>query len=158
MSGFSVTLDNKLLDVVFSGVAFTTPDKYLALFKAESGLTTDDATTWGPNEVPASVTVDSETKTTAYARVKMNNSIFNAAVNSAVTNNANIEFPVAEQDWGEVSHVAIMDAATAGHVLAWGLIRNPVTLAAQPREVLTGDQFIVRTNTMNVRLNDHPTI
>lgn len=153
MSGFSVTLDNQLLDAVFTGTSFTTPEKYLALFTAEDGLTTDESTTWGPNEVKTDINGNS-----AYARVKMENTIFNAAVNSAVVNNANIEFPVAEKDWGTVSHVAIMDAATDGHVLAWGLIRNPVTLAEQPREVLTGDQFIVRANTMNIRLNDHPTI
>lgn len=154
MSGFSVTLDNQLLDAVFKGTSFTTPDKYLALFTSEDGLTTDESATWTPNEVKTIIDEGSS----AYARVKMENTIFNTATNSAVVNNANVEFPVAEKDWGTVSHVAIMDAATAGHVLAWGLIRNPVTLAAQPREVLTGDQFIVRANTMNIRLNDHPTI
>lgn len=154
MSGFSVTLDNQLLDAVFKGTAFTTPDKYLALFTSEDGLTTDESGTWTSNEVKTTI----EEGSSAYARVKMENTIFNTATNSAVVNNANVEFPVAEKDWGTVSHVAIMDAATAGHVLAWGLIRNPVTLAAQPREVLTGDQFIVRANTMNIRLNDHPTI
>ena len=35
MSGFSVTLDNQLLDAVFKGTAFTTPDKYLALFTSD---------------------------------------------------------------------------------------------------------------------------
>lgn len=153
MSGFSVTLDNQLLDAVFVGTAYTTPDKYLALFKSEAGLTTDTSAEWSANEVPTEAE-----GTTAYARVQMNNLDFTTAVNSAVSNTRNLEFPVAEKDWGEVTHVAIMDAPVDGHVLAWGLIRNPVTLAAQPREVLTGDQFIVRAGTMNIRLNDHATI
>ena len=151
MSGFSSYLDNKVLDHIFKGTTYATPTKYLAIFTSGDGLTENNSGTWSKNEL--STTTDK-----AYHRIPLANSTFDTAANSATINNVNYEFPVAESDWGTVSHVAIMDAQTKGNVLAWGAIRNPVTLAEQPREILTGDQFIVRRETMVIRLNDHPTI
>lgn len=150
MSGFSVYLDNKILDHLFKGTSYATPTKYLAIFTSGEGLTENTSATWSKNELQSTAK--------AYHRIALANSTFDAAASSAVQNNVNYEFPVAESDWGTVSHVAIMDAAIGGNVLAWGAIRNPVTLAEQPREILTGDQFIVRRETMVIRLNDHPTI
>nr|DAQ89824.1 MAG TPA: hypothetical protein [Caudoviricetes sp.] len=146
MSGFSTYLDNKLLDLVFSGTAYETPSKYIALFYSDAGLTENNSTAL------------QEVSGTAYARVAVSNDKFSVASNSSVQNLANIEFPVAESDWGTVTHIAIMDAATDGNVLAWGVVRNPITMDAQPRDILTGDQFIIRTTTFNVRLQDNAVI
>lgn len=150
MSGFSSYLDNKVLDHIFKGTTYATPTKYLAIFKSGAGLTENNSGTWAANEL--------QSTDQGYHRIALSNTSFDTAANSAVINNINYEFPVAESDWGTVSHVAIMDAETEGNVLAWGAIRNPVTMAEQPREILTGDQFIVRRETMVIRLNDHPTI
>lgn len=150
MSGFSSYLDNKVLDHIFKGTSYSTPTKYLAIFKSGEGLTENNSGTWADNEL--------QSTDQGYHRIALANTSFDNAANSAVKNNINYEFPVAESDWGTVSHVAIMDAETEGNVLAWGAIRNPVTMAEQPREILTGDQFIVRRETMVIRLNDHPTI
>ena len=150
MSGFSSFLDNKVLDHLFKGTSYATPAKYLAIFKSGAGLTENNSGTWSENELKST--------DKGYHRISLANSTFDTAASSAVKNNVNYEFPVAESDWGTVSHVAIMDAETDGNVLAWGAIRNPVTMAEQPREILTGDQFIVRRETMIIRLNDHPTI
>ena len=150
MSGFSTYLDNKILDHVFKGTNYTTPAKYLGLFTGSDGLTENNSSAWSKKELQSTAK--------AYARVQLTNASFNKATNSATVNNRNFEFPVAESDWGTISHVAILDASTGGNVLAWGAIRNPVTMDEQPREVLTGDQFIVRSDTMVIRLNDHPTI
>lgn len=150
MSGFSSYLDNKVLDHVFKGTTYATPTKYLAIFTSGEGLTENNSGTWSANEL--------QSTDQGYHRVALANTSFDNAANSAIINNINYEFPVAESDWGTVSHVAIMDAATGGNVLAWGAIRNPVTMVEQPREILTGDQFIVRRETMVIRLNDHPTI
>lgn len=146
MSGFSTYLDNKLLDSVFVGTAYPVPEKYFALFKSANGLTENTPAAW------------EEMNGTAYQRIRVTNDKFSAAANSAIQNIANVEFPVAESDWGTATHVAVMDAATAGNVLAWGVVRNPITMDAQPREILTGDQFIIRTMTFNVRLNDNATV
>ena len=43
-SGFSVYLDNKLLDLLFDGTAYTTPSKYVALFSTDAGLATNAPT------------------------------------------------------------------------------------------------------------------
>ena len=150
MSGFSSYLDNKVLDHVFKGTSYATPTKYLAIFRSGDGLTENNSGTWDANELQSTAQ--------GYHRIALADSTFDAASSSAIKNNVNYEFPVAESDWGTVSHVAIMDAETEGNVLAWGAIRNPVTMAEQPREILTGDQFIIRRETMVIRLNDHPTI
>jgi len=49
--------------------------------------------------------------------------------------NANeILFPAATEDWGIVTHVALLDAATDGNILFFGELTTP-------KEVVNGDTF-----------------
>lgn len=145
MSGFSTYLDNKILGHVFNGEAYATPAKYWALFTSAKGLT---------NNSSAKDEVTGE----GYARVKAENSAFTTPSASVVKNANVIEFPVAISNWGRVTHIAIMDAATDGNVLAWGVIRNPSTLDERPRDVDAGDQFIIRAQTSSIRITDSTTV
>lgn len=145
MSGFSTYLDNKILAHVFNGTVYNTPAKYWALFKSATGLTDNSP-------------VKDEVTGEGYARVKAENSSFTTPAASVVKNANAIEFPVAISNWGRVTHVAIMDAATGGNVLAWGAIRNPATGDERPREVDAGDQFIIRANTSTIRITDSTTV
>lgn len=145
MSGFSSYLDNKLLGQVFNGVLYNTPAKYWALFTSSTGLTDNSA-------------VKEEVTGEGYARVKAENSDFTTAAASVVKNANAVEFPVAISNWGKVTHVAIMDAATGGNVLAWGAIRNPQTMDERPRDVDAGDQFIIRAETSSIRITDSTTV
>lgn len=145
MSGFSTYLDNKILGHVFNGDTYNTPTKYWALFTSSTGLTDNSP-------------VRDEVTGTGYARVKAENSAFTTPAASVVKNANNIEFPVATSNWGSVSHVALMDAATDGNVLAWGVIRNPQSLEERPRTVDAGDQFIIRAQTSSIRITDSTTV
>lgn len=145
MSGFSTYLDNKILGHVFNGDTYDTPAKYWALFTSSTGLTDNSP-------------VRDEVTGVGYARVKAENSAFTTPTASAVNNANNIEFPVAISNWGRVTHVAIMDAATDGNVLAWGTIRNPQSLEERPRVVDAGDQFIIRAGTSSIRITDSATV
>jgi hypothetical protein len=145
MSGFSTYLDNKILGHVFNGTAYATPAKYWALFTSAKGLTDNSS---AKDEVTGE----------GYARVKAENSAFTTPSASVVNNANNIEFPVAISNWGRVTHVAIMDAATDGNVLAWGTIRNPQSLEERPRVVDAGDQFIIRAGTSSIRITDSATV
>lgn len=145
MSGFSTYLDNKILGHVFNGTAYATPAKYWALFTSAKGLTDNSS---AKDEVTGE----------GYARVKAENSAFTTPSASVVKNANVIEFPVAISNWGHVTHVAIMDAATDGNVLAWGVIRNPSTLDERPRDVDAGDQFIIRAQTSSIRITDSTTV
>lgn len=145
MSGFSTYLDNKILGHVFNGTAYATPAKYWALFTSAKGLTDNSS---AKDEVTGE----------GYARVKAENSAFTTPSASVVKNANVIEFPVAISNWGRITHVAIMDAATDGNVLAWGVIRNPSTLDERPRDVDAGDQFIIRAQTSSIRITDSTTV
>lgn len=145
MSGFSTYLDNKILGHVFNGTAYATPAKYWALFTSAKGLTDNSS-------AKAEVTGE------GYARVEAANSAFTTPSASVVKNANNVDFPIASSNWGRVTHVAIMDAATGGNVLAWGAIRNPQTLEEHPRDVNAGDQFIIRAQTSSIRITDSTTV
>lgn len=145
MSGFSTYLDNKILGHVFNGTTYATPAKYWALFTSAKGLTDNGS---AKDEVTGE----------GYARVEAANSAFTTPSAGEVKNANNIEFPVAISNWGRVTHVALMDASTAGNVLAWGVICNPSTLDERPRDVDAGDQFIIRAQTSSIRIADSTTV
>lgn len=42
---------------------------------------------------------------------------FATAVDGQTSNNADILFPIAQEVWGEITHIAIFDAATGGNLL-----------------------------------------
>ena len=144
MSGFSTYLDDKIIDHVFKGTAFSTPTKYLALFTSNAGLDTNTSSTWSKNELPSSAG--------SYARLALPNTIWTAADSGATSNSSELAYSVATSYWGNVTHIGIMDAVTGGNVLAWGALANPVTLEEEGRNIETGDQLIVRTNALTVKL------
>lgn len=141
MSGFSVYLDNKLIDHVFKGTTYASPTKYLALFKQSTGL--DSNSGFADYELPSSG---------AYARLALPNSIWSAAASGVTKNTSELAFEIATTNWGEVTHIGIMDAATGGNCIAWGALANPVTGAEEGRDIETGDQLIIRANALTVKL------
>lgn len=132
MSAFSDYLEGKIAQFIFKNntETFASPGDglYVALFTAVTGLET--------NAPSAEVTGGS------YARQQV------AAANwtqtgGAVENTAAIEFPQATAAWGEITHVAIMDAATLGNVLYWGALTTP-------RTVGNGDQFKINAGDLDL--------
>lgn len=135
MTAASNYLENKVLDHVLTTTTYTAPGaRYLGLFKnvstnamanLESGVLTD------------------EVSGGSYARTLIT---FGAAVNGSASNNAQITFPVATVDWGTVTHLAILDASTAGNVLFYGP-------AITSKLIQTGDTFIVFVGNLIVTLS-----
>lgn len=127
MTSMSNYFENKLIDHVFRGVAYTAPAAlYVALFTAapsDSG---------GGTEVTGG----------AYARVNLAPSTTNwAATNGATTttnpssgttgttsNNSVVTFPTPTANWGTVTHAAIFDASTAGNMLTWAALSASKTI------------------------------
>jgi hypothetical protein len=66
-----------------------------------------------------------------YARVAHGD--WSAATGRSAANDASIDFPVADADWGTITHFALFDAASAGNMLAYG----PLDV---PRAIFAGDQ------------------
>lgn len=63
-----------------------------------------------------------------------------------IKNDAKVEFPVAEGDWGTITHVGIRDAAAGGNLIAFAEL-------AAPRTIMAGDRFVIDLNNGVVRLS-----
>jgi hypothetical protein len=103
MAEFSDYMENKIIDQM-RNVAGVQVAAYLALFTAATGLEADSG--WSATEVSGG----------SYARQLAG---LSAASGGASSNASDITFPTATADWGVITHAALMDAITGGHVLMW---------------------------------------
>jgi hypothetical protein len=125
MAEFSDFLEDKIIDHMLRNQAYTPPGTiYLALFTT---ATTDAG---GGSEVSGG----------AYARQAIT---LSAASGGATSNAADITFPTATADWGTISHVAIMDALTAGNMLMHSALDASKT-------VNNGDTFKVNSGDLDI--------
>jgi hypothetical protein len=130
-------LENTILDYIFSNAVYTpTDDVYLALFNNTSG----NAAT---NLEAGTLTDEVSASGTAYARQVVT---FGAASGGIAANDITVTFPAATASWGSVTHVAIMDADTAGNVLFYGAVTTAKTID-------TGDTFQVATGNLTIQLS-----
>lgn len=126
MSAFSNYLENKVLDHVFGGVAYSAPATlYLALYT----VAPDD--TGGGTEVSG----------TSYAR----QTIAFTVTDDTASNTSAVEFPTAGSSWGTVVAVGIFDALTSGNLLAYGNLTASKTIAS-------GDVFRVPAGDLDITL------
>ena len=109
--------------------AFTgTGTFYLALFTADPGETGDTT-----NEVSGG----------DYARQAVT---WDTPDSGSVVNAAAVEFPVATNSWGTVSHWALMDASTGGNAWWYGSITTPKAITA-------GDIYRVPVGSLTLSIN-----
>lgn len=133
MSEMSNYLENALLDHVLNNTSLTSPSTvWLALFTADPGET-------------GSLTNEVTTTGTAYARQVAS---FGAASSGTSTSDADIEFPQATASYGTVSHVGIMDNATAG---AGNMLFY--TSLTTSKAIDSGDIFKVTSTNLTVTLD-----
>lgn len=136
MSAASNYLENKVLDHVLGNTAFTQPSTlYLGLFLNTSG----NAAT---NLEAGTLTDEVSTSGTAYARETVT---FAAASNGTAATNATVTFTTATANWGTITHVAVLDAATSGNVLFWGAVTTAKTIE-------NGDTFQVSSGNLTISL------
>lgn len=116
-------LENKLIDWLLRGQAFTPPATvYIGL------LTAAPTDAGGGTEVAGG----------AYARAAVASSLANWAgtqapgstvastgTNATTSNNGNLVYPAPTGPWGQITHVGVYDASTAGNLLFWA----PLTAA-----------------------------
>ena len=122
MAALSNYLENALVNHVLRNTALTTPGtsiyvgliKFYESSKLEAGTLTQEASSG------------------AYARVQV--TAWDAPSNGATQNTNAVTFPTATADWGMVSGVIIVDAASTGIVLLHGTLTTA-------RDVKNGDVF-----------------
>lgn len=129
MAGFSDYLEDKVLDHVFGGNAYTAPSTlYVALY------TVAPTDTGGGTEVSGG----------GYVR---KTSTFNVTgTNPTTASNAGaIEYPTATANYGTVVAVGIFDASSSGNLLAYANLTTS-------KVVSTGDVFRFNTGDLDITL------
>lgn len=142
MAAMSDYLENKLVDQLFRGQAFTFPTTlYVGL------LTAAPSDTGGGTEVSGN----------AYARVAVTNSLANWAgtqgagttvassgTTGTTSNNGIITFPTPTATWGTVVAFGIYDAASAGNLLFYGTLTISKTINQSDTVVFQAGQLSVQ--------------
>lgn len=116
-------LENKILDLVLGGVAFTPPaNVYVAL----------STTAYADSKTGASMNEVSAAGGSGYARVPLvnNTGSWPAASGGSKSNGVAITFPTAATAWGTVLSFYICDAASGGNILYGGDLASSRTVAA----------------------------
>jgi hypothetical protein len=129
MAGFSDYLEDKVLDHVFGGNAYTAPSTlYVALYTVAPTDTGGGTEVSGGGYVRQSgaFTVSGTNPTTA-------------------SNTAAIEYPTATANYGTVVAVGIFDASSSGNLLAYANLTTS-------KVVSTGDVFRFNTGDLDVTL------
>ena len=129
MAGISDYLEDKVLDHVFGGNAYTAPATlYVALY------TVAPTDTGGGTEVTGG----------SYAR---QSGAFTVSGTNPTTasNSAAIEYPTATADYGTVVAVGILDASSSGNLLAYANLDTS-------KSVTTGDVFRFDTGDLDITL------
>lgn len=126
MSAMSDYLENKLIDQLFRGQAYTFPSTlYVGLYTA----------------TPADAAGGTEVSGNNYSRASVAASLANFAgtqgagtttasngSTGTTSNNASITFPTPSGSWGAVSAFGIFDAASGGNLLFWGALSITKTI------------------------------
>lgn len=127
---FSNYLENKALDHIFGGNAYTAPaTHYLALLTAVS-------------DGEAGTVTEVSTSGTAYARETV---AFTVTDNTA-SNTSAIEYATATANFGTITHVGVYDASTGGNLLAYAALTSSKTIE-------TGDVFRIPAGDFDITLN-----
>jgi len=130
MAGFSDYLEDKVLDHVFGGTAYTAPSTlYVALYT----VAPDD--TGGGTEVTGG----------SYARQTATFTVSGTSPTTA-TNAASIEYPTATANYGTVTSVGILDASSGGNLLAYADLDTS-------KVVSTGDVFRFDAGDLDITLS-----
>ena len=124
---FSNYLADKLIDATVRNIPYVTPeDVFIALY------TTD----------PTKEDVGSEVSEASYNRQEI---VMSVPVEGKSENSAQIDFAEATSNWGRVTHIGIRDQAYDGNLLYFTAIANP-------KNILTGDQFKVNVDKLKLTL------
>jgi len=135
---FTNYLEDKVLNHVFGGTAFTAPTTlYVGLFTAEPGEA------GGGTEVSGA----------GYARQSVAMSVSGSNPTEA-NNDANIEWPTATGTQGTISHAGVFDASTGGNLLAYAALSDPTNLESTLTKTVTaGDVFRIAAGNLKIRLD-----
>ena len=119
MSALSNYLENKLIDHIFRGVAFTAPGTlYLGLFTAAPSDAGGGTEVSGGSYARVAITPNS----TNFANTQNSGVGVSSGTGGATSNLTTITFPSPSASWGLCTHIGMFDASTAGNLLYHGAL------------------------------------
>jgi len=134
---FSDYLEDKVLNHVFGGTAYTAPSTLYV------GVFTSAASDTGPG---------TEVSGNGYARQSAAFTVSGTSPTTA-TSSAAIEFPEATGSWGTVTYAGVFDALTGGNMLAWAELTDPADFVTPlPKAISTGDILRISSGNLKVTL------
>ena len=130
MGAMSNYLEVALLNAVFRGTAFTSPANiFVALYTSN----------------PTDADTGTEVNAAEYARqtVTFTEPTQDAQGRARISNSNEIVFPIAQSNWGTVTHIGLRDAATAGNLLYYGPFVTPKAVNVNDQlRIVPGDLVI----------------
>lgn len=137
MSQASDYLEDALLDHVLRNTAYTSPTAVYV------GLFTEGDSAGQNTDLLEEGTLTNEISGNGYTRKA---ATFSAASGGSITTSGNITFdPASGGNWGTITHIAILDAASAGNVLFYGALTTSKTIE-------DGDTFQITAGNLTVTL------
>lgn len=126
MAAMSDYLENKLIDQMFRGTAYTFPATlYVGLLTAAPSDTGGGTEVSGNNYARVSVAAN----TTNWAGTQSAGSTsVSSGTGGTTSNNAAVNFPTPSGTWGTVTHFGIYDASTSGNLLFYGALTTSKTI------------------------------
>lgn len=146
MAAMSNYLENKLIDHIFRGVAYSVPTTlYIALYTATPSDSGGGTEVTGNNYARPSLAANTTNwAATNGATLTTNPSSGNTGTTS---NNAVITFNTPSGSWGTVTHFGIFDALSGGNLLFWGAL-------SASKLVQSGDAVSIPISNLQIQLDD----
>ena len=138
MAGFTNYLEDKVMNHLFGGTAYTAPTTwYCGLLIA----------------APTESTSGTEVSGGGYARQAISWTLTGTGQAQAASSAA-LTFPVASTSWGTVTHAGIYDAAGAGaNLVAFETLTEADFTTSNPKTISAGDYFKIDTGNLKVQLD-----
>lgn len=125
MSAMSDYLENKLVDHILRGTAFTGPaTTYVALFTAAPSDSGGGTEVTGGSYARVAVTSNG----TNWANTQASGTGVSSGTSGLTSNSSAIAFPAPTASWGTVTHFGIFDASSAGNLLFHGALTASKTV------------------------------
>ena len=117
MADMSNYLENKLCNHIFRNMTFNSPAfTYIGLFTSSAGLEENN------------LLIATEVTEASYSRLPCSSATFTAPSDGMIENVNALIFPTATTNWGSITHIALLDAATDGNVLMWKELTSPESI------------------------------
>ena len=137
MAGFTDYLEDKVMNHLFGGTAYTAPTTwYVGLLTA----------------APTDSTAGTEVSGGSYARQGISWTVTGSGTALAASNAA-ITMPAATTDWGTVTHAGIYDADTGGNLCAFETLTQSDFSTSNPKTINSGDIFKIDSGNLKIQLD-----